>query len=388
MSSNFSGVTFPMQKVTPSDDAIVRRAILPDGILTGCDISYSGSTLTMAAGHLMICGRQIRHPASQNWPVVDATSGFARLVLTIDLSQTSTLDTFNLVTAAIEYASSQDGFPELEQTDINVSGTKYQVSVCVVSLGPGGITGIVNQIDKSSADGAGINFKLVGGETQPSGPSENMIWVNTSDPITGYIFSATQPTEPAEGLIWIQTGKSSSVAFAATKKNPIYVYPIAVKQYVGGTWVSKSAKSYIGGEWTNWALTIYDYGLLDITFSVRNGTLVQNDTNMVYTTVVSADTDAYLQAEALIDFSRYSQITLEYDTTDNAYLGHSLRVVTRSGQTATYAHLSSTAVQNKRIVLDVSKISEPGYVQIAKYVISSYTGGATKATTVHFWEVS
>lgn len=39
MSSNFTGITFPKQRVAPSDDAIIRRAILPDGILTGCDIS-------------------------------------------------------------------------------------------------------------------------------------------------------------------------------------------------------------------------------------------------------------------------------------------------------------------------------------------------------------
>ena len=61
--SNFTGVTFAKQKVLPSDDAIIRRAILSDGILYGCEFSYSGSTLTMGAGHLLICGRQARHPS-------------------------------------------------------------------------------------------------------------------------------------------------------------------------------------------------------------------------------------------------------------------------------------------------------------------------------------
>ena len=102
MSSNFTGITFPKQRVAPSDDAIIRRAILPDGILTGCDISYSGSTLTMAAGQLMICGRQVRHPSSQNWAVVDATSGYARLLLTIDTTRTSTKNVFDQVLDTIE----------------------------------------------------------------------------------------------------------------------------------------------------------------------------------------------------------------------------------------------------------------------------------------------
>lgn len=149
MSGNFVGVTFAKQKVTPPDDAVVRRALLNDGALAGCQMSYSGSTLTMASGTLLVCGRQIRHPASQNWAVVDASSGYARLVLTIDLTLAATKETFEQVVDSIEYASSVDGFPELEQTDINESGSRYQFVACVVSLGPGGITGIVSPMPKS-----------------------------------------------------------------------------------------------------------------------------------------------------------------------------------------------------------------------------------------------
>ena len=152
MSNEFQGVTFPQQRITPSDDALIRRAILPDGILSGCKISYSGSTLTMAAGKLMICGRQIRHPASQNWPVVDAKTGYARVVLTIDLTRTSTKETFEQVSTALQYADSKNGFPSLEQADINTSGSKYQTVIALVSLGSGGITGIVEQLGSAKID--------------------------------------------------------------------------------------------------------------------------------------------------------------------------------------------------------------------------------------------
>lgn len=108
MSANFTGVTFPNQKVTPANDAVIRRAIFDDGILTGCDLSYSGSTLTMTAGQLMICGRQIIHPSSQNWAVTEATSGYARLVLTIDVTRTSTKDTFDQVIGSAGFWSYLD----------------------------------------------------------------------------------------------------------------------------------------------------------------------------------------------------------------------------------------------------------------------------------------
>ncbi|MFR0844693.1 MAG: hypothetical protein ACLTR8_07280 [Oscillospiraceae bacterium] len=155
MSANFTGVTFPNQKVTPANDAVIRRAIFDDGILTGCDLSYSGSTLTMTAGQFMICGRQIIHPSSQNWAVTEATSGYARLVLTIDITRTSTKDTFDQVVDEIQYATDANGFADLTTADINATGTRYQVAVCVVSLGPGGITGIASKLDMTEGGGAG-----------------------------------------------------------------------------------------------------------------------------------------------------------------------------------------------------------------------------------------
>ena len=155
MSANFTGVTFPNQKVTPANDAVIRRAIFDDGILTGCDLSYSGSTLTMTAGQLMICGRQIIHPSSQNWAVTEATSGYARLVLTIDVTRTSTKDTFDQVVDEVQYATDVNGFADLTTADINATGTRYQVAVCVVSLGPGGITGIASKLDVTEGGGAG-----------------------------------------------------------------------------------------------------------------------------------------------------------------------------------------------------------------------------------------
>ena len=143
MSEYFPGGGFAYQKITPSEDAAVRRAALDDGILTGCALSYSGTTLTMGAGLLFICGRAVRHPLVQHWPVVDAASGYARLKLTVDLSRTATKDNFDQVVDTIEYATSVDGFDPLVQEEINSGGVRYQMVVCVMSLGVSGITGIV-----------------------------------------------------------------------------------------------------------------------------------------------------------------------------------------------------------------------------------------------------
>ena len=96
--------------------------------------------------------------------------------------------------------------------------------------------------------GAGLNFAVVGGTTQPASPKENTIWVNTDTAIGGWAFSAAEPTA-AEGLVWILTGTTSPAAFNAAKKETLTVYPQVAKQYIGGKWEPKEVQAYVGGEW-------------------------------------------------------------------------------------------------------------------------------------------
>lgn len=101
-----------------------------------------------------------------------------------------------------------------------------------------------------SGGGTSLNFKIVGGTTRPTNPPENTIWVNTATKITSWIFSATEPSSAEEGMVLISVGTASNVAFSATKKNPIMVYPLYAKQCVSGAWVKVDAEIYQDG-WTD-----------------------------------------------------------------------------------------------------------------------------------------
>ena len=127
-------------------------------------------------------------------------------------------------------------------------------------------------ITNAGGGGGGLNFKVVGGTVQPTSPSENTIWVNTSVAITSWVFSTTAPTNPAAGMVWFATGSSSSVAFNAVKKNGIWVYPAGCQQYVSGAWVTKTAKTYQSGAWKDWQLTLYKAGTKRVKFTDGNGT--------------------------------------------------------------------------------------------------------------------
>ena len=100
--------------------------------------------------------------------------------------------------------------------------------------------------------GSGVlNFKIVGGTSEPSNPKENMIWVITDTPIASYIFSRTEPLQPVEGMVWISIGTSSPVSFNALKKNGIVLYPVSAYQYVSGEWEYVAAEIWQDGVWKN-----------------------------------------------------------------------------------------------------------------------------------------
>lgn len=110
--------------------------------------------------------------------------------------------------------------------------------------------------------GAGLNFKVIGGTTEPVSPSENTIWVNTDVTVSDWLFTAVEPETPVEGMIWFTVALESTVSFNALKKNGIILYPVSASQYVGGAWVDKVVKSYQEGAWIDWWIpgTLYDGG--------------------------------------------------------------------------------------------------------------------------------
>lgn len=142
---SLTGITFANQKITPSDDGRLYGAMLADGILTGCGITFAAATLSVAAGSLLIGTRELR-TSGETLSVTGATSGYARVIIDIDLTRAATKTIFEQAQFQIQYAASLDAFASLEQQDINTAGTHYQTVFCVLSLGTAGITGVVSSL--------------------------------------------------------------------------------------------------------------------------------------------------------------------------------------------------------------------------------------------------
>lgn len=124
------GVTFDNQSPTAKDHGALFAGILYDGILKGCNITYFGTTISISPGYIIIAGRLFQVSSSESVGT-SGSSSYARLKAKVDLSGTSTEETFSQVSFLVDYASTESGFSDLTQQDINGSGTTYEIELAI-----------------------------------------------------------------------------------------------------------------------------------------------------------------------------------------------------------------------------------------------------------------
>ena len=181
---SLTGITFANQKITPSDDGRLYGAMLADGILTGCGITFAAATLSVAAGSLLIGTRELR-TSGETLSVTGATSGYARVIIDIDLTRAATKTSFEQAQFQIQYATSLDAFAALEQQDINTAGTHYQAVFCILSLGTAGITGVVSSLASARVGTAQIGDGVVTrAKLAQDAIGKKVDWSSNSSPIT------------------------------------------------------------------------------------------------------------------------------------------------------------------------------------------------------------
>lgn len=235
--------------------------------------------------------------------------------------------------------------------------------------------------------GGGLNFRVVGGTSEPSNPKENEIWINTSVEINGYALSVDQPSELTEGLVWIKTGTASAVDFNALKKNVLTVYPLSAMQVISGSFQTVTAVSYQGGRWVSWwSGELYTPGntydgwmevdmALDSVFT-QKGTLAitQGESSMSVEQMTYAAGKAYVYSRKL-DMSQYSKLTFEgvlFATGTVVPQSASVCIWSELGTYQTdnlVASINHNAAEKK---LDVSAIDQECYIGIFLWSTSSY----------------
>lgn len=221
--------------------------------------------------------------------------------------------------------------------------------------------------------GGGLNYsvKAYAPETAlPSVEKENTIAVFTDVEPTSHTFNATEPESPEEGMVWFLVGASSTVAFVATKKNPVMVYPLSAKQFVDGEWVDKTAKTYQNGAWVSWITYIFDYGWINPYTEFSCGTAQHDDVSQPIT--ISYNTSGYmvlnrrswngnawLYSNEAVDLTAIRKISCE---TGNIGSGNAIYLGVSDGKNANAVAKVELSKSDGVFYLDVSNLSGNYYV--------------------------
>lgn len=214
----------------------------------------------------------------------------------------------------------------------------------------------------NQSGGTSLNFKVVK-NPQPTNPSQNTIWVNTDQKITGWYFQPTQPENMAEGEVWFSVDTYSPVAFNALKKNSIQICPISAKQYVSGMLVNKTANIYQGGKWVELVadILIYENGtqyksLVSIAGTVNFG--------IGYITLSANNSGSRVGTADKINLTKFKTVTVDYsDKTSAAEI--SIKIMSdRNNVITRQNHINTT---NGTISCDISSVTGDCYVEVQLY---------------------
>ena len=245
--------------------------------------------------------------------------------------------------------------------------------------------------------GAALNFKVVGGTTQPTSASVNTIWVNTSTAISDWVFSAVEPLTANEGTVWIKTGTSSPVEFNALKKNSIIVYPTSAAQYVSDEWVAKTAKSYDGTTWNDCTDLTGGWGSggsMDTSAGYSNNSSMTKNTDSILLTV--APVSGYMLSTVnKIDLTSYKKlymdVTAETGISEDAR-GPGAWLVVRTAKTGSWSPggqlttlppgtVASQVFNSPGVVeLDISTINGEYYIGAA---IAGYSAKTANISSIY-----
>ena len=222
------------------------------------DLLVNKATVTVPAGNYKTQCTKTVAETTQSTPNITVSSNG---LITASVDQTAGYVSSGTKTATKQLSTKGAATitPGTQNQTINagVYLTGAQTVVGDMDLVPGNIRKGANifGVDGVYTD---LKFVVVGGTTQPTNPTENMIWVVTDTPITGYYFSADAPTNLSNGEVWISVGTSSPVSFEAV--NDLVVYPLAASQQVYGSLTSKVVKTYRNGSWVQWKTSLYEAG--------------------------------------------------------------------------------------------------------------------------------
>lgn len=127
------------------------KTLIPDGIINGCALSFTGTSITVGVGHFSACGAVTEIDVAETTDLLDPiASGYVRLKYAIDLTQIPDSVTFTQGSFTYDYSATLGGFGALTQEDINAAGTTYEIEFAIYTMVGSAVTALTRSVGYSS----------------------------------------------------------------------------------------------------------------------------------------------------------------------------------------------------------------------------------------------
>lgn len=170
--------------------------------------------------------------------------------------------------------------------------------------------------------GGSLDFRVVGGTTQPASPRENTLWVNTANDITGYAIGAEVPASPSEGFVWIMTRDGTKSRFSVSSRKEVMVYPAGAYQFISNVWTVKALWLYQNAAWEQVVFYLYKEGEVFTPLTggwkdtSQSGGRVTFQENRVYMTYSgSTNRVAVIYPNNAIDYTGFTTLHFDFEVT-------------------------------------------------------------------------
>ena len=178
------GHVFDLQTFTSNAFALFIDKFLnkQSGVATGCNLSNTNNSITIADGYFVIRGRFLQVISGVTINNI-STDGYYKLICEVDLSKTNTVDALNQ--AEIKTVYNASSYPSLTQQDITEgNGTVYQYEFARFKVESGSIT---NFTDKRTFVSYGQILTLIQNELEALEQQSNVSLKSDFAVLTGVI---------------------------------------------------------------------------------------------------------------------------------------------------------------------------------------------------------
>ena len=154
----FKPITFDYQSVKSKNDGGLYNAIfIHDGIIWGCDVTVTATSVTFSSGEIIVGGRIVWVDGATTVQITNPIqNGYARIKARIDLTKEARPTEIEQFETVLEY-STTTLFPDLAQEAINDTGTIYEQELVVVKIDAGNVTAITRKMGNAIIDAAKLN---------------------------------------------------------------------------------------------------------------------------------------------------------------------------------------------------------------------------------------